>query len=185
MAESIRTCIACGQKRNKKELIRIVKTNDQKIQLDEKQKKEGRGAYICPNVNCIQKAKKYNLISRVFQEFNIQYIYLQIAQHYKNKTKTDFEKLIGFIVRARKCTIGIEAIQRALKNGKMKVLILDPKCSQNTQKKMRKMEEYYHIPIIEYFGSQDFEKLVGKTNCHCIGISDLKFANQLLNQRDQ
>ncbi len=61
----IRTCIACRTAKPKKELVRIVKFNDQ-IKLDLTGKLNGRGAYICNDENCIRKLKKQKLLNRAF-----------------------------------------------------------------------------------------------------------------------
>lgn len=55
-----RTCISCREKKNKKELIRIVKNKNGEISVDCKQKLEGRGAYICKNDTCFDKMQKGN-----------------------------------------------------------------------------------------------------------------------------
>lgn len=56
----IRTCVACGQRAEKPNLLRI----SQNLELDLSQKNPGRGAYICKNVLCIEKLLKKNTISR-------------------------------------------------------------------------------------------------------------------------
>lgn len=61
----IRTCIACKTAKPKKELIRVVKFNDE-IKLDLTGKMNGRGAYVCNDVNCIKKLKKQKLLNRTF-----------------------------------------------------------------------------------------------------------------------
>ena len=61
----MRTCIACRQSKPKKELIRIVKFNDS-ITLDKTGKANGRGAYICADVKCIEKLKKQKLLNKTF-----------------------------------------------------------------------------------------------------------------------
>ena len=53
-----RTCMGCNAKKNKNELIRIVKNNKNEISIDKTGKQEGRGAYICNDVNCLEKAIK-------------------------------------------------------------------------------------------------------------------------------
>jgi len=58
-----RTCIGCGEAKNKKELIRIVRTPEQKVLVDFTGKKSGRGTYICPNLDCLEKAFKGNKLS--------------------------------------------------------------------------------------------------------------------------
>ena len=61
----LRTCIACKSVKPKKELIRVVKFNDQ-ISLDLTGKKNGRGAYVCNDSSCIEKLKKNKLLNRAF-----------------------------------------------------------------------------------------------------------------------
>ena len=53
-----RTCMGCNSKKDKNELIRIVKNKENIIKVDEKGKEPGRGAYICLNMECFEKAKK-------------------------------------------------------------------------------------------------------------------------------
>ncbi len=51
-----RTCVACRQIKPKKELVRLVRTRGGDIETDISGKKEGRGAYICPDPECLEKA---------------------------------------------------------------------------------------------------------------------------------
>ena len=53
-----RTCMGCRDKKEKKELIRIVKNNENEISIDRTGKKEGRGAYICDDIQCLEKVIK-------------------------------------------------------------------------------------------------------------------------------
>lgn len=53
-----RTCIGCKQVRPKKELIRIVRTSENEVLVDLTGKKSGRGAYICPDMECLEVAFK-------------------------------------------------------------------------------------------------------------------------------
>ena len=62
-----RTCMGCNQKKDKKDLIRIVKNKDKEISLDRTGKKEGRGAYICDDVNCLEKVIKSKRLERVLE----------------------------------------------------------------------------------------------------------------------
>ena len=62
-----RTCIGCNTKKDKKNLIRIVKNKNNEISVDKIGKAEGRGAYICDNANCLEKAIKTKRLERVFE----------------------------------------------------------------------------------------------------------------------
>lgn len=63
-----RTCIACGEQKEKKELLRIVRTPEGNIEADLTGKKNGRGAYICKNEECLNKAIKTKKLERVFEK---------------------------------------------------------------------------------------------------------------------
>ena len=62
-----RTCIGCNQAKNKNELIRIVKNNNSDIFVDLTGKANGRGAYICNNVECLEKAIKSKRLEKCFE----------------------------------------------------------------------------------------------------------------------
>ena len=62
-----RTCMGCNEKKDKKDLIRIVKNKDNEIFIDRTGKKEGRGAYICHDVNCLEKVIKSKRLERVLE----------------------------------------------------------------------------------------------------------------------
>lgn len=54
----VRRCTGCGEHFPKKELIRVLRTPEGEILLDESGKRSGRGAYICKNASCLKKARK-------------------------------------------------------------------------------------------------------------------------------
>ncbi len=62
-----RTCIGCNSKKSKKELIRIVKDKEGNIQIDRTGKLPGRGAYICDDVSCLDKAIKSKRLEKTFE----------------------------------------------------------------------------------------------------------------------
>ena len=62
-----RTCIGCNEKREKKELLRIVKNKEAEISIDKTGKKEGRGAYICKDKECMEKAIKNRKLEKSFK----------------------------------------------------------------------------------------------------------------------
>lgn len=62
-----RQCVGCKEMKNKKELIRILKTETEGIIIDVTGKKNGRGAYICPNADCLKKAIDTKGLDRSFK----------------------------------------------------------------------------------------------------------------------
>ena len=61
-----RQCVGCRTMKDKKELIRIVKTPEGQIVADATGKKSGRGAYICPNPECLRRDRKARALERAF-----------------------------------------------------------------------------------------------------------------------
>ena len=53
-----RTCVGCNEKKDKAELLRIVKNKNNELNIDKTGKMQGRGAYICNNITCLEKAIK-------------------------------------------------------------------------------------------------------------------------------
>ncbi len=62
----LRMCAGCGEHKPKKELVRVVKSPEGEISLDLTGRKPGRGAYICPARDCLQKARKAHRLERAF-----------------------------------------------------------------------------------------------------------------------
>ena len=62
-----RTCMGCNSKGDKKNFIRIVKNKQNEISIDRTGKQEGRGAYICDNIECLEKKKKKKRLEKVFE----------------------------------------------------------------------------------------------------------------------
>ena len=62
----MRTCIGCREQKPKKDLIRVVKDKENKIFIDKTGKANGRGAYLCNDKNCLEKAIKSKALNRAF-----------------------------------------------------------------------------------------------------------------------
>ena len=63
----LRQCIGCGEMKSEKEMIRVIKTADEEILLDATGRKNGRGAYLCPSMECMKKAVKSKGLERSFK----------------------------------------------------------------------------------------------------------------------
>jgi predicted RNA-binding protein YlxR (DUF448 family) len=60
----LRRCAGCNEQKTKKEFVRVVRTPEGNIVLDETGKQNGRGVYLCPKKACLQKAKKAKRLER-------------------------------------------------------------------------------------------------------------------------
>ena len=77
----LRMCIACRQLFEKREMLRVVRSED-KIFLDFTSKASGRGAYVCDNPDCVKKLKKQRLLNKVFSSSVDDEIYDAIEEAY-------------------------------------------------------------------------------------------------------
>ena len=64
----MRKCVGCGEMKNKKEMIRVLKTPEVYFVLDASGKKNGRGAYLCPSGECLERAIKSKGLERSFKQ---------------------------------------------------------------------------------------------------------------------
>lgn len=71
----MRQCVGCREMKAKRELIRIIRTSEDGILVDATGKKNGRGAYICPNRECLEKAMKNKGLERSLKTAIPQQIY--------------------------------------------------------------------------------------------------------------
>lgn len=79
----LRKCTGCQEMKNKKELIRIVRNQEGEISLDFTGKKPGRGAYICLNEECLEKAQKSKGLERSFKTAIPDEIYEELKSELK------------------------------------------------------------------------------------------------------
>lgn len=60
----MRQCMGCRERKPKKELIRVVRSPEGEVGLDFKGKAPGRGAYICPSIDCLKRAIRSKALDR-------------------------------------------------------------------------------------------------------------------------
>ena len=82
-----RKCVGCGEIKNKKELIRVIKTNENEFFVDTTGKANGRGAYICNDKDCFLKARKCKGLERSFKMSINNEIYEALAKEFDGLEK--------------------------------------------------------------------------------------------------
>ena len=75
-----RQCMGCRERRAKKELIRVVRGTDGAVSLDFGGKLNGRGAYICPDPQCLMKAQKAKSLERSLEVPIPEEVYQRLAK---------------------------------------------------------------------------------------------------------
>ena len=62
-----RQCMGCRERKAKKDMIRVVRTTEGTVSLDFSGKLNGRGAYVCPDMECLKKAQKSRSLERCLE----------------------------------------------------------------------------------------------------------------------
>ena len=75
----MRQCMGCRERRAKREMIRVVRCTAGAVQLDFSGKLNGRGAYLCPNPECLKKASKSKALDRSLEVAIPQEVYDRLA----------------------------------------------------------------------------------------------------------
>lgn len=83
----LRRCVGCQEQKDKKSLIRVVRTPEHEIVLDPTGKKSGRGAYICHDVACLEQARHKKAFNRAFKVDVPDDIYSRLEQQLKAETE--------------------------------------------------------------------------------------------------
>ena len=123
----MRLCLGCGEMKPKRELIRVVKAPDGEISLDTTGKKSGRGAYICPDPGCLEKAQKARRPAG-WKEMCMMHC------------SSSLQQLLGLVTicrKAGKLICGFDPVGDAVKAGKAACVLLTRDASPRTVKEAR------------------------------------------------
>lgn len=76
----LRKCVGCQEMKAKRELIRVVHTPEDEVLIDPTGKKNGRGAYLCPDESCLQTAQKRRSLERALKMSIPDVVYSQLTE---------------------------------------------------------------------------------------------------------
>lgn len=80
----MRKCVGCQEMKNKKEMLRVLKTAENEFILDATGRKNGRGAYVCFSEECLAKAIKNKGLERSFKQAIPKEVYENLEKEMKN-----------------------------------------------------------------------------------------------------
>ena len=144
-----RTCSACRVKTDKQNLIRIVKSPEGKPVIDISKKLPGRGVYICPDIECIELAKKSGSLSRALKtKIDDENFWSELENFAKNFALNENLKLRSILGLSRKSghlLIGSERIENS-KEKKILVMLAND-CSEGVKNFLASHENFIHITL--------------------------------------
>jgi hypothetical protein len=175
-----RQCLACRKKDIKSGMMRIVRGAGGTAEFDPAQSREGRGAYLCANAECLAAARKRRLIGLEFGIPDPQDVYTELAKILSGPWDSSAETMIGFAVRSRRCVLGTTAVVHAFQRKRIRLLVLSDDAGSSTRNKMGGLAEGNGIPIAVFRGRRSLEAVTGKANCQVLGVLDGNFARKIL-----
>ena len=151
--------------KEKKALLRIVRSPEGEISLDLTGKKAGRGAYVCQSKECITKAVKEKRLERALEKPVSEEVYAKLLEDLPQK--------------AGKLASGDYAVRSALKNGKAKLLLVAADAAENSKKDMYFMAEMSDTPVVECLTRDELGWAIGKAKRTAVVVLDNSFANMI------
>jgi len=143
-----RSCSVCRVKSDKNDLIRLVKSPDGKIFIDSAKKLPGRGAYICPDLECLEKAKKSGVLSHALKAEIDNNFWLELEEFIKNfgaNKNLKIKSVLGLARKAGALLIGSENIKN--NSGHKKFLVILAKDSSEGVRKFADSHESLELDM--------------------------------------
>ena len=171
--QPIRMCICCGKEAPKGDMLRVVVgsggTADEETGIDETGKVRGRGAYICKNINCIERACKEGVIGE------------SVKQEALENVRHSTLQLLAIAMKAGKISSGEFSSEEAVKTGTAELVIIAEDASENTRDKFMSKSSYYGIPHIVFGDKETLGRILGKNERSVVVVKDKDFSTKVLN----
>lgn len=81
----MRMCVGCREMKPKMSLMRIVKPQDGEAHIDRTGKAQGRGAYVCPSIECLKKAQKTRALDRALESRIDEAVFAQLESQIESE----------------------------------------------------------------------------------------------------
>ena len=176
----LRQCIGCGEMKSKKEMIRVIKTAEDQILLDATGRKNGRGAYLCPSMECFKKAVKAEAWNDPLKWLSPERFMKLWKRRWKKLTdKNKVFSLIGLATRARRVVSGEFSTEKSVKSGRSHMVIVSEEASDNTKKMFTNMCTHYKVPIYLFGTKEELGHAMGQEFRASLSVEDAGFAKSL------
>ena len=167
--------------KSKKEMIRVIRTSEGEFLLDATGRKNGRGAYLCPNGGCLAKAVKNKGLERSFKQ-------AKCMKHWKRRWKYLSQNkaisMIGLATKAGKVASGEFCTEKEVKSGRAYLVIVADDASDNTKKKFQNMCDFYKVPIYFFEDKDTLGHAMGKEFRASLAVTDAGFAKGIRKHLD-
>ena len=162
-----RQCVGCREMKDKRALIRAVKSPQGEVSLDFTGKKPGRGAYVCPNSECLKRARWTRPSPRAS------------TKKWKRRWQTvdKLLNLIGLAKKAGKLEVGEEPVGAAARSKHARLILIASDAADNTRRRALHFGEAGECICLEIPPTkEDLGRALGRTSCALLALTDIGFA---------
>ena len=183
----MRQCTGCREMKNKKEMMRILKTPENEIILDTTGRKNGRGAYLCVSMDCFEKAVKNHGIERSLKTAVPDEVYEELKKELENMRNASNKvlSLIGLASKAGRIASGEFSTEKSVKTGKAFLVFVAGDASENTKKKFRNMCDFYEVPVYFLADKEALGRFCGKQFRASLAVQDENFAKAMIKELER
>lgn len=169
---SERTCIICREKKEKKDLFRIVEKNKAgEYSLDEKQAAQKRGTYVCKKHDCINRLSKHKKIKIDIEDL------FKMLNLLKKETK-DYLKILQAMKNSRELVFGINMMFDEI--DKVHFIVIAEDISEKNDKRIMGKAKEMKIPYVHYGKKNELGDIFDKEEVNVIAVKNKKVARGLI-----
>ena len=178
-----RTCVACRQTKDKKQLVRYVVAPDGAVLVDYRQRLPGRGAYTCIDMQCLRNAIEKKGFQRSFRGLSQPADLVVLTEQLIKEVARRIANLIGISRKSGQCISGSNAVIKALRKGSSLALILIAEdISMAIGNKIKSLAERQNIYFVQLYDKKRIGQLLGKEERSVIAVQTGSLSESLLNE---
>lgn len=166
-----RTCLICREKKEKKDLFRLVKPGEDRYYFDEKQKAQSRGYYVCKSHECLKRLSKHKKIKVSTDD-------LLKMLNQLNKGEKDYLNILKAMKNSQALSFGMNMVLEEIEHTHFLVLAED--ISEKNERKLLAKAKELDIKYV-YFGNKNqLGEIFGKEEVSVIAVKSKKMARGLI-----
>jgi hypothetical protein len=179
--EVLRTCLACRNKAERSYLLRFVRAQDGEVCFDDKAVLPSRGAWLCPQKNCVKKALEKKLLFRGEKILPIdkEKLLKIIDERLTTKTLSRF----GLLRRMGLVEVGRDAVVRLAKKEQLAAIFLAQDLAERSVDELNtKLSGQSLLVLKGPFSMDEFSNCLGRAKTGVVGLLQSRITNEALNQ---
>lgn len=177
-ATTVRTCVGCGRRRGQAEFVRF--SGGPAGLRAYLEGGEGRGAYLCPDVDCLKRTVKRKALQRALgAELEVLTV-RQLQESIHQAVFQKVQKVLGLARRARRIVADTRAVWQALQADRVRLLLLSRDCLDRGEERFPVEAKRRGVPVVALFSREEMGQMLDGPAREVVGVLDGGFANSML-----